>query len=154
MAEMGYSIRLERGRSRSKIVLPRLGDLPVGSTYMLGDPGHVVRECDLRLNITYNYSWYFGKALGGDGVRRIYGMKGADALPLLERASAKLARMAATEEKSGRPLDPRPVFPEGEMDMAEWSENYWNQCAANAKRAVDGLIALARIAPRFTFNGD
>ena len=53
-----------------------------GGTYAVGG----TRE--LWLNITYNYGrWYRReKAFGKDGIRAIYGLTGAESIPVLQRA--------------------------------------------------------------------
>ena len=54
---MGYDIYMERGKSRAKISA-RLGDIPVGGTYRMGDANEPITEHDLSFHITYNYAWY------------------------------------------------------------------------------------------------
>ena len=83
---MGYGIRMERGKSRAKINA-RLGDIPVGGTYRMGDANEPITEHDLSFSITYNYSWYFYETIDKEkGVRAIYGLKGTDARKPLEAA--------------------------------------------------------------------
>ena len=47
---------------------------------------------ELWLNITYNYGqiYYRADVLGEHGIRAIYGLSGAESIPLLERAAAML----------------------------------------------------------------
>ena len=56
-----------------------------------------------------------------DGLRTIEGMSGADSIPVLEKAIGKLA------------------------DNVD--KDYWKPTEGNAKRALHGLLALAKLRP-------
>lgn len=82
------------------------------------------------LNVTYNYSKHFYRVIPGDqGIRTIYGMTGAESLPILKAAAGQL----------GDDVDPN---------------DYWNPTEGNAKQALLQLAALAQMAPHGVWGGD
>lgn len=93
-----------------------------GGTYAMGG----TREA--HLNVTYNYGSSFRKVLGEDGIRTIYGMTGAESIPVLEAAASRLA-----DDATG---------------------NYWDATEGNAKRALLQLVALAKLRPDGIWDGD
>lgn len=93
-----------------------------GGTYAVGG------TTAASLNITYNYSEHFYKTFGKKGIRTIYGMTGAESIPVLENASRKLSNNA--------------------------SDDYWEATEGNAKRALNQLIALAKMRPDGEWAGD
>lgn len=93
-----------------------------GGTYCMGGTR------DLWLNVTYNYGKIFRKVLGPDGIRAIYGMTGAESIPVLEEAASKLGDDA--------------------------TDNYWEPTEGNAKRPLLQLAAMARIRPDGIWDGD
>ena len=96
------------------------------------------------LNITYNYSPIFCKVLGGNnvklsrydkmfgseqtGIRFLYGKSGAEAIPILEKAIKELKNDVNT--------------------------NYWKPTEGNAKQALNGLLAFAKMRPDGIIDGD
>ena len=66
--------------------------------------------------------------LGEKGIRAIYGMTGAESIPILEKAAAAL----------GDDIDP----------------DYWTPTEGNAKRPLLQLIAMARMRPDGIWDGD
>jgi len=46
--------------------------------------------CEATLSITYNYSKYFERLFGESGIRKIYGLRGYDSIPILEKAISEL----------------------------------------------------------------
>ena len=80
------------------------------------------------LNITYNYASHFYRVLGDKGIRTIYGMTGAESIPVLKAAADQL--------------------------NDDVSEDYWEPTEGNAKRALFGLIALAQLRPDGVWEGD
>lgn len=80
------------------------------------------------LNITYNYSEHFYRTMGKKGIRTIYGLTGAKAIPILKKAVAKL----------GDDID----------------DDYWKPTQGNAKQALLGLLSFAQIQPNGIFQGD
>lgn len=93
-----------------------------GGTYAMGG----TREA--HLNVTYNYGSAFRKVLGEGGIRTIYGMTGAESIPVLQRAADQLG-----DDTTG---------------------NYWDDTEGNAKRALYKLIALAKLRPDGVWDGD
>lgn len=92
-----------------------------GGTYAVGG------TTEASLNVTYNYSQHFYAVLD-DGIRSIYGMTGADSIPVLQAAADQLADN---------------VHP-----------NYWEATEGNAKAALLQLIALAKMRPDGVWQGD
>lgn len=81
------------------------------------------------LNVTYNYGAHFRRVFGDKkGIRTIYGMTGAESIPVLKAAMDQL----------GDDVDP----------------NYWEATEGNAKRALAGLLALAQMRPDGVWDGD
>lgn len=93
-----------------------------GGTYAVGGTQ------EAWLNITYNYAEHFYNVLGEKGIRTIYGMTGAESIPLLKAAMEKL----------GDDVD----------------EDYWKSTEGNAKAALAGLLALAQMRPDGVWDGD
>ena len=93
-----------------------------GGTYCSGG----TREC--WLNITYNYSKYYYEVFGDKGIRAIYGLTGAESIPLLKAAISKLGD--------------------------ETSPDYWEPTPGNAKKALCQLLALAKLRPDGVWDGD
>jgi hypothetical protein len=93
-----------------------------GGTYKVG--GTVEAE----LNITYNYAKHFYRVLGENGIRTIYGMTGANSIPVLQSAVAQLGD--------------------------EVSEDYWEPTEGNVKSSLLQLIALASMRPDCIWEGD
>ena len=116
-----------------------------GGTYAMGG----TTEC--RLNITYNYGGHFDRvfeelpaprplapeqmrrhyALTGEtvtGIRTLYGLTGAESLPILNLAIARL--------------------------KDDVSDDYWEATEGNSKRALLQLLALATLRPDGIWDGD
>lgn len=84
---------------------------------------------ELWMNITWNYSDFFYEHIDEEkGIRAIYGMSGADSIPILESAIAKLKDDA--------------------------TDDYWEATEGNAKRDLYGLLALAKLRPDGIWDGD
>ena len=118
---MSYDIELVDPVSRRTLLL----DVPHqmwGGTYCQG--GTI--EC--HLNVTYNYDRHYVKVLGEKGIRSIYGMTGAESIPILKAAAAQLA---------------------DDVD-----EDYWQPTEGNAKAALLQLAALAQLRPDGIWEGD
>ena len=95
-----------------------------GGTYALGGTQ------ELWLNVTWNYSKFYNRpeVFGENGIRTIYGMTGAESIPVLKKAIAAL----------GDDVDP----------------DYWAQTEGNAKKALCGLLAFAQMRPDGIWDGD
>jgi len=109
---------------------------PVTHETLLVDNPHQIRggmyamggTREAWLNITWNYGPHFRRILGEKGIRAIYGMTGAESIPVLKAAADQLAD--------------------------DVSEDYWEPTEGNAKRAIFGLIALAQLRPDGVWEGD
>jgi len=93
-----------------------------GGTMVLGG------TTELWLNVTYNYSDHYTRVFGEKGIRTIYGMTGAESIPILESAIKQLG-----DDKD---------------------EDYWKPTEGNAKAALFGLLAFARMRPDGVWQGD
>lgn len=122
-----------------------------GNTLELDEPHHMRDETyavrgtlNCWISITYNYAGHFyrlfpvrdwregdskydkDKSIGG--IRVIYGMSGAESIPVLQ----------AVIDQLGDDVDP----------------DYWKATEGNAKRALLGLLALATMRPDGIWSGD
>jgi len=93
-----------------------------GGTYRVGG------EPEARLNVTYNYAKHYRRVLGEEGIRTIYGMTGAESIPVLKAAITALGD--------------------------DVSSDYWQPTEGNAKRALTHLLALAQLRPNGVWDGD
>ena len=76
---------------------------------------------EMWLNVTYNYCGHFRKVMPPEGLRGLDGMMAVDSIPILEKGIAQL----------GNDVD----------------DNYWEPTEGNAKKALYGLLALAKLRP-------
>lgn len=118
---MSYDIDLRDPVTRDVLLLDDPHDMR-GGTYAMGG----TREA--HLNVTYNYAEHYKRVLGEKGIRTIYGMTGAESIPVLEAAASRLA-----DDATG---------------------NYWDATDGNAKRALLKLVALAKLRPDGVWDGD
>lgn len=113
-----------------------------GGTYAVGG------TTDASLNVTYNYAVHYRRLFQGrtvtdpdvakrngcdvghtlNGIRSIYGLTGAESIPVLQAVIAKLGD-----------------------DVAD---DYWEATEGNAKRALSQLLALAHMRPDGVWSGD
>lgn len=95
-----------------------------GGTYALGGTK------ELWLNVTYNYGSIFRRpeVLGEEGIRTIYGMTGAESIPVLQKAIANLDD--------------------------DTTPDYWEATDGNAKRPLCQLLAMAQMRPDGIWAGD
>ena len=93
-----------------------------GGTYAVGG------TTEAWLNVTYNYAKHFYRVFGEKGIRTIYGMTGAESIPVIKNAMSQLKD----------DVDP----------------DYWKSTEGNAKRALAGLLALAQLRPDGVWEGD
>ena len=107
-----------------------------GGTYPIGG------SMTATINITYNYARHYRRVfqprasehlcLDEDGnlsgIRVIYGLTGAEAIPILQRAIELLAN--------------------------DVDEDYWKPTEGNAKRALLQCLALSRMRPDGVWDGD
>ena len=130
-----------------------LTDPVTGETLELDAPHHmrggtyeVGGTTDAHLNITYNYGRHYYRVFnpaplrpgvdphnandGGTvgGIRSIYGLTGAESIPVLQNAIDQLGD--------------------------DIHHDYWEPTEGNAKRALAQLLALAKMRPDGVWNGD
>jgi len=118
---MSYDIRLCDPISNETILLDAPHLLRCGN-YVLGG------TTEAWLNITYNYSKHYYRVFGEKGIRTIYGMTGAESIPIIKAAMEQLAD--------------------------DVSANYWDGTEGNAKKALAGLLAFAYLRTDGIWEGD
>ncbi len=118
---MSYDISLVDPVTREDLKLGEPHQMR-GGTYQIGGTPSA------RLNVTYNYGKHYCRVMGENGVRTIYGMTGAESIPVLQAAADKLGD-----------------------DVAD---DYWKATEGNAKRALLQLLALAKMRPDGVWDGD
>lgn len=115
-----------------------------GGTYAMGG------TMEAWLNITYNYAdWYYRPGVfartkkASKGIRTIYGMTGAESIPVLKKAIQKLESMTIDiSDKERRECEEHEVT------------GYWMPTRANAIRPLYQLLALAQMRPDGIWEGD
>lgn len=118
---MSYDISLRHPVTKEVLEM----DMPhqiKGGTYAVGGTK------EAWINVTYNYAPHLYRAMGEKGISTIYGMTGAESIPILKAAMKKL----------GDDVD----------------EDYWKSTEGNAKAALAGLLALAQMRPDGVWDGD
>lgn len=97
------------------------------------------------VNITYNYArWYYKDyAFGEKGIRSIYGLSGAESIPVLKKAIAGL-------EDSDEELP----YEEAKQCIEQGATGYWLPARTNAIRPLYQLLALAQMRPDGVWEGD
>lgn len=137
-----------------------------GGTYQ------VYGTTEAHLNVTYNYSEFFHRALDEDkGIRVLYGMQVLDSLPLIAGAIAKLDKESKTFDIKTlkkklkdpgallRSLAQKEDYTPSPEDYEEWkAEDYWAPTPHNAAKALLNLLSLAAaviaVAPEAVWDGD
>src|SRR5690349_10023281 len=107
---MSYDIRLCDPVTKETIELEHAHMLQ-GGTHAIGG------TTEAWLNVTYNYGKHYYRVFGENGIRTIYGMTGAESIPVLKSAAGQL----------GDETDP----------------DYWAATEGNAKRPLLQLLSLA-----------
>ena len=118
---MSYDIELRDPVTR-EVLMFDAPHLMTGGTYAVGG----TREAGL--NVTCNYGDIYRRVLGEGGIRSIYGMTGAESVPVLDEAASKLSDDA--------------------------TDDYWEATEGNAKRPLLKLAAMARMRPDGIWDGD
>ena len=168
---MSYDIWLNDPVTNQRIEFDSVHDMR-GGTYALGG----TREA--WLNITYNYADYYYEVFDEDGIRHIYGMTGAESIPVLRimidqitNRYQKDGQWISTMRTKARFLDEngnefRDIVEavrsgreykteEYEVEVSEGpNEDYWEDTAANAIRPLHQLIAMAQMRPDGIWGGD
>lgn len=140
---MSYDISLRDPIRKETIHFDTLHQIR-GGTYAVGGTS------EAWLNITYNYSrWYYKEGVFPDnredyrGIRSIYGLSGADSIPILENAIKTLENMDEdlTEEEIRR-------YEEHDI------KGYWLPTRENAIKPLYQLLAMAKMRPDAEWDGD
>lgn len=93
---MSYGIYLRCPVAREAIEA-EAPHLMQGGTYAQGG------TTELWLNVAYSYGRHYRRVMGEEGIRAIYGMTGAESIPILEAAAAKLGvELSVTRGESVR----------------------------------------------------
>lgn len=118
---MSYDIYLKHPVTKEILAIEEAHNIK-GGTFAIGGTK------EAWLNITYNYSKHYYNTMGEKGIRTIYGMSGAESIPILKDAISKLGD--------------------------DVSKDYWESTEGNAKSALYGLLALAQLRPDGIWDGD
>lgn len=178
---MSYDIYLKDPLTKETAEVPP--HLMVGGTYMADyhpetDSFTPALNTEAHLNITYNYGCYYYEVYEKIGIRKIYGMMGADSIPILENMITTLTHKYQKDEdwiytKREKTLffnedgvqieDPIEVWRSKEkintkeiiVDRYEGvNVDYWEATAANAIKPLYQLLSLAKMRPDCFWDGD
>lgn len=115
-----------------------------GGTYAMGG------TTEAWLNITYNYAdWYYRPGVfartkkASKGIRTIYGMTGAESIPVLKKAISKLENMDEDISNDKR-----------QKCEAHGATGYWMPTRENAIKPLYQLLAMAQMRPDGVWEGD
>ena len=140
---MSYDIYLTDPVTREPLELEEAHYMR-GGNYALGG------TTEAWLNITYNYAdWYYRPGVFGEtsedskGIRSIYGLTGAESIPVLKGAINALESM--TEDISEK---------ERRECKRQGCTGYWVPTRENAIRPLHQLLALAQMRPDGIWEGD
>ena len=105
---------------------------------------------EMWLNVTWNYAdWYYRPGVfartkkSSKGIRTIYGMTGAESIPVLKKAVKKLESMTVDISDEER----RECEEQG-------ATGYWMPTRENAIRPLYQLLAFAQMRPDGVWEGD
>lgn len=120
--------------------------LTMDATHQMRGGTYAIEGTDeMWVNITYNYArWYYKDyAFGEKGIRSIYGLSGAESIPVLKKA---IAGLESTDEE----------LPEEEMQkyIEQGVTGYWVATRENAIRPLYQLLAMAQMRPDGVWEGD
>lgn len=140
---MSYDITLNDPVTKEPIQLDAPHQMQ-GGTYAVGG------TTEAWINITYNYSrWYHKPGVfaptqeDSQGIRTIYGMTGAESIPVLKKAIKVLENMSED------------ISEEERRKCEEWeATGYWMPTRINAIRPLHQLLALAQMRPDGVWDGD
>lgn len=120
---MSYDITLNDPVTHGTIQFDSAHDMR-GGTYALGGTP------EAWLNITYNYArfYYQDDVFGKKGIRTIYGLTGAQSIPILQKAISALGN--------------------------DVTSDYWEPTEGNAKRPLCQLLSMAQLRPDGIWDGD
>lgn len=110
-----------------------------GGTYAIGG------TAEMWLSITYNYAtWYYKDyAFGENGIRSIYGLSGAESIPVLRKVITGLEN--SKEELSAD---------EAKECLGQGVSGYWMPTRENAIKPLYQLLAMAQMRPDGVWEGD
>lgn len=110
-----------------------------GGTYAIGG------TAEMWLSITYNYAtWYYKDyAFGENGIRSIYGLSGAESIPVLRKVITGLEN--SKEELSAD---------EAKECSDQGVSGYWMPTRENAIKPLYQLLAMAQMRPDGVWEGD
>lgn len=140
---MSYDIELKDPVTQKTIELDTPHQMQ-GGTYAIGG------TTEAWLNITWNYNdWYYHAGVfaptreASKGIRTIYGMTGAQSIPILQKAIKALESMKEDIGDERR----RKCEEQG-------ATGYWMPTRANAIKPLYQLLALAQMRPDGVWDGD
>ena len=140
---MSYDITLTDPVTKKIIQFDSAHDMR-GGTYVLGGTP------EAWLNITYNYAdWYYKPGVFGPtkekskGIRAIYGLSGAESIPVLQKAISALQAMTEDISDENR----RQCEEQG-------ATGYWMPTRENAIKPLYQLLAMAKMRPDGVWDGD
>lgn len=122
-----------------KILETDVSHMIQGGTYAVGG------TTKMWLNVTYNYSrWYYKDyAFGENGIRSIYGLTGAESIPILKKTINGL-------QSSDDDLTEEEI-----RDLVEHEvTGYWLPTRENAIKPLYQLLAFAQMRPDGIWRGD
>ena len=98
--------------------------------FMQGGTYAIDGTTELWLNITFNYGKFYRQdsVFGKNGIRTIYGMSGAESIPVLEKAISVLGD--------------------------DTDSDYWTATEGNAKKPLFQLLSMAKMRPYGIWSGD
>lgn len=113
--------------------------------FMRGGTYAMYGTTEAWLNVTYNYApWYYrAEVFGKDGIRAIYGLAGAESIPVLRKA---IAGMESLNED---------LFEDERQEcLAHDVSGYWLPTKENAIKPLYQLLAMAQMRPDGVWDGD
>lgn len=140
---MSYDITLNDPVTKKTLKLDALHQIK-GGTYSISGTD------EAWLNVTYNYAkWYYKDGVfpskNGElqGIRNIYGMSGAESIPVLKAAITALE--SSTDEISDE---------ERKQYEEHGATGYWMPTRKNAIKPLYSLLAFAQMRPDGVWDGD
>lgn len=135
---MSYDISLVDPVTKETLIMDaphqmRGGMYAIGGTY------------EMWINITFNYAqWYYKDyAFGENGIRSIYGLSGAESIPVLRKVITGLEN--SKEELSAD---------EAKECSDQGVSGYWMPTRENAIKPLYQLLAMAQMRPDGVWEGD
>lgn len=140
---MSYDIRLCDPETKETLLLDNPHFIHGGLYSLEG-----TRE--LWLNVTYNYAqWYYrdgvfpGRGTENRGIRSIYGLSGAESIPVLKNAISTLVNLDEDISEEERT----------ECEK-QGCTGYWMPTVSNAIKPLRDLLTYAQLRPDGVWDGD